>query len=51
MPSVPPSHFEASLACRVEKEVQEVVLYSIVKKHERGFGSAFVFRTKIPLVQ
>ena len=25
-------------------------LYSLFKEHERGFGSAFVFRTTIPLV-
>jgi hypothetical protein len=36
-----PSRFGISGDCRVEEEVQEVVLYSIVKEHKRGFGSVF----------
>ena len=39
-----PSGFGISGACRSEEKVQEVVLYSIVKQQERGFGSAFVFK-------
>ena len=39
-----PSGFGISGACSSEEKVQEVVLYSIVKQQERGFGSAFVFK-------